>query len=395
LADRARLAAAGILLALTLAGVPLVLPLDLAKADPVPALGEVPKANVSAGPAVDTASASAAPAAASPARLSGKPEPQSAGVQAAPGAQPIPHVVASGESLWTIAQDAGTNIWVLADLNHVSLDDVLHPGQVVMVPPRTAAAPAAAAPAAPAQNTTAVGSHFVAAGESLWSIAQDAGVRVETLADANNLSLDEYLHPGQILAVPSHDPTFTAARPTQGSASGSAATVRLAVAEAGATPMLKPSDGRISSRFGWRIHPIFGTREFHTGIDIASQYGTPVRSARGGIVRFVGWLRGYGRIIIVDHGQGLETSYSHLSQILVWRGEGVDMGQILGRIGSTGWSTGPHLLFEVRRKGVPVDPFVFLHESRGSSPAAAPASSPASAPAPASEHRSPSPTATP
>ena len=76
MADRARLAAAGILLALTLAGVPLVLPLDLAKADPVPALGEVPKANVSAGPAVDTASA--APAAASPARLSGKPEPQSA-----------------------------------------------------------------------------------------------------------------------------------------------------------------------------------------------------------------------------------------------------------------------------------------------------------------------------
>src|SRR5205823_12214287 len=110
-----------------------------------------------------------------------------------------------------------------------------------------------------------------------------------------------------------------------------------------------------SSRFGWRIHPIFGT---------------PVRSARAGIVRFVGWLRGYGRIIIVDHGQGLETSYSHLSQTLVWRGEGVDMGQILGRIGSTGWSTGPHLLFEVRRKGVPVDPFVFLHESRGSSPAA-------------------------
>jgi murein DD-endopeptidase MepM/ murein hydrolase activator NlpD len=303
LADRARLAAAGILLALALAGVPLVLPLDLAKADPVPALGEIPKANGPAGPAVDTASASAAPAAASPAVLSEKPEPQSAGVQAAPAAQPTPHIVASGESLWTIAQDAGTNIWVLADLNHISLDDVLHPGQVVMVPPRTAAAPAA--PAAPAQNTTAAGSHVVAAGESLWSIAQDAGVRVETLADANNLSLDEYLHPGQILAVPSHDPTFTAARPTQGSASGSAATVRLAVAEAGTTPMLKPSDGRISSRFGWRIHPIFGTREFHTGIDIASQYGTPVSSARAGIVRFVGWLRGYGRIIIVDHGQGL------------------------------------------------------------------------------------------
>ncbi|TMI87394.1 MAG: LysM peptidoglycan-binding domain-containing protein [Bacillati bacterium ANGP1] len=384
MADRARLAAAGILLALTLAGVPLVLPLDLAKADPVPASGEVIKADASPAPAGDRASPSAAPAE--------KPEPPSTAVQAA---QPTAHTVASGESLWTIAQDAGTNIWVLADLNHISLDDVLHPGQVVMVPPRTAAAPAAVTPAAPAQNTTAVGSHIVAAGESLWGIAQDAGVRVETLADANNLSLDDYLHPGQILAVPSHDPKFQTARPTQGSASGSAATVPLAVAEAGKTPMLKPSDGRISSRFGWRIHPIFGTREFHTGIDIASGYGTPVRAARTGIVRFVGWLHGYGRIIIVDHGQGLETSYSHLSQILVWRGEGVEMGQILGRIGSTGWSTGPHLLFEVRRKGVPIDPFVFLNETRRLSPAAAPAAAPAPAPAPASEHRSAPSTAAP
>src|SRR5205807_1765190 len=158
--------------------------------------------------------------------------------------------------------------------------------------------------------------------ESLWGIAQDAGVRVETLADANNLSLDDYLHPGQILAVPSHDPKFPTGRPTAGSAAGGDATVPLGVAGAGKTPMLKPSDGRISSRFGWRIHPIFGTREFHTGIDIASGYGTPVRAARTGIVRFVGWLHGYGRIIIVDHGQGLETSYSHLSQILVRRGHG-------------------------------------------------------------------------
>ena len=130
-------------------------------------------------------------------------------------------------------------------------------------------------------------------------------------------------------------------------------------------------------------------------IDIASGYGTPVRAARTGIVRFVGWLHGYGRIIIVDHGQGLETSYSHLSQILVWRGEGVEMGQILGRIGSTGWSTGPHLLFEVRRKGVPIDPFVFLNETRRLSPAAAPAAAPAPAPAPASEHRSAPSTAAP
>jgi len=98
-------------------------------------------------------------------------------------------------------------------------------------------------------------------------------------------------------------------------------------------------------------------------LDIANRYGTPVRAALGGIVRFAGWMAGYGRLVVVDHGGGLQTTYSHLSAMLVFLGERVLKGQILGQIGSTGWSTGPHLFFEVRRNGVPVDPVPLLWRS--------------------------------
>lgn len=117
----------------------------------------------------------------------------------------------------------------------------------------------------------------------------------------------------------------------------------------------------MTSRFGWRVHPIFGGREFHTGVDIGARYGSPVVAARTGVVQFVGWKTGYGRIIVVQHDGGLETAYSHLSAAVVSPGDHVAQGQVIGRIGSTGWSTGPHLLFEVRRNGVPVDPAPYLN----------------------------------
>lgn len=122
-----------------------------------------------------------------------------------------------------------------------------------------------------------------------------------------------------------------------------------------------PSRGAVTSPFGWRTHPIFGTREFHTGLDIAGQLGAPVVAAYPGIVRFVGWKSGYGQLVIVDHGGGLETAYSHLSAWTVQSGIRVAQGQEIGRIGSTGWSTGPHLLFEVFENGVPQDPTGYLN----------------------------------
>jgi len=120
--------------------------------------------------------------------------------------------------------------------------------------------------------------------------------------------------------------------------------------------LLWPVPGRITSGYGWRVHPIFGTREFHTGIDIAAPWGTPIEAAAPGTVLFTGWMRGYGMLVILDHGNGLSTTYSHLSSYDVRVGQHVDRGQVIARIGSTGWSTGPHLFFEVREDGQPINP---------------------------------------
>lgn len=130
---------------------------------------------------------------------------------------------------------------------------------------------------------------------------------------------------------------------------------------AGHLRLLRPSLGTVTSRFGWRIHPIFGTPEFHTGVDIATRLGSPVIAARSGVIRFAGWRTGNGWLVIIDHGSGLETLYSHLSKLLVRPGQRVTQGKVIGRIGSTGWSTGPHLFFEVRRHGMPEDPARYLN----------------------------------
>jgi murein DD-endopeptidase MepM/ murein hydrolase activator NlpD len=117
-----------------------------------------------------------------------------------------------------------------------------------------------------------------------------------------------------------------------------------------------PVAGWVSSAFGWRLHPIFHTPEFHTGIDIAAAQGTPVEAGGDGRVIFTGWMPANGNLVILDHGAGLSTTYSHLSSISVRAGDRVRKGQIIAAVGSTGWSTGPHLFFEVRQHGRPVDP---------------------------------------
>lgn len=121
-----------------------------------------------------------------------------------------------------------------------------------------------------------------------------------------------------------------------------------------------PSDGPTSSGFGWRTHPILGYRRFHSGLDFAAAYGTPIRAADSGQVIFAGWYGGYGRTVIIDHGKGTTTLYAHSSELMVSEGQSVKRGQQIATIGSTGLSTGPHLHFEVRRNGTPVDPGAFL-----------------------------------
>jgi murein DD-endopeptidase MepM/ murein hydrolase activator NlpD len=121
-----------------------------------------------------------------------------------------------------------------------------------------------------------------------------------------------------------------------------------------------PSNAPTSSPFGWRIHPILGYRRFHAGLDFAASYGSTIRSADSGTVIFAGWYGGYGRAVIINHGNGITTLYGHCSELYVTEGQSVQRGQAIAAVGSTGLSTGPHLHFEVRKNGTPVDPMAYL-----------------------------------
>lgn len=121
-----------------------------------------------------------------------------------------------------------------------------------------------------------------------------------------------------------------------------------------------PVSGPITSPFGYRVHPIFGTTIFHSGIDIGVPEGTVVHAADAGTVISSGWLGGYGYAVIIDHGNGLQTVYGHNSSLLVSEGQSVSKGQPIAYSGQTGYATGPHVHFEVRVNGSPVDPMGYL-----------------------------------
>lgn len=121
-----------------------------------------------------------------------------------------------------------------------------------------------------------------------------------------------------------------------------------------------PLRGPISSNFGLRIHPIFKTKNFHSGIDIAAPAGTSVKAAAAGEVLFVGWLRGYGQVVILDHGRNYSTVYAHLSSALVREGQVLRSGSALGKVGRTGTATGYHLHFEVRIGSTVKNPLDYL-----------------------------------
>lgn len=121
-----------------------------------------------------------------------------------------------------------------------------------------------------------------------------------------------------------------------------------------------PVSGRVTSEYGWRIHPIYGYRSFHTGIDIAAPQGSTVKAARYGEVIYVGYKGAYGLIVIIDHGHSLATIYAHLSKAYVRPGQSVSTLGSIAAVGCTGWCTGPHVHFEVRVNGEPQNPRLWL-----------------------------------
>jgi murein DD-endopeptidase MepM/ murein hydrolase activator NlpD len=131
---------------------------------------------------------------------------------------------------------------------------------------------------------------------------------------------------------------------------------RARLARAWTGSFIKPADGPITSGFGSRYHPILHRTRMHTGIDIGAGYGSTIRAAGAGEVIFAGYRGGYGNCVIIDHGGGVSTLYGHCSALTVSEGQQVSQGQPIARVGSTGLATGPHLHFEVRHNGTPVDP---------------------------------------
>ncbi len=128
-------------------------------------------------------------------------------------------------------------------------------------------------------------------------------------------------------------------------------------AAVGALPTGRPlSSMRLTSRFGNRRHPVSGRRAFHAGVDLAASYGTPVRATSAGKVVIAGRQGGYGILVRLDHGGAVESRYAHLSSVAVRVGDTVTQNQVIGYVGSTGRSTGPHLHYETRSGGRPIDP---------------------------------------
>ncbi|HLM35009.1 MAG TPA: peptidoglycan DD-metalloendopeptidase family protein [Gaiellaceae bacterium] len=188
-----------------------------------------------------------------------------------------------------------------------------------------------------------------------------ASSKREKLQDLSQLTAEERAEVGEIDALQAQSAAIAAAiREAQARAAARAAAGAArgsSVAPAPPTsngPLQWPVSGPVTSPFGWR----WG--RMHEGIDIAVGYGTPIGAAGAGTVIYCGWMGGYGNLIVIDHGGGLATAYGHQSSIAAGCGQAVSRGQIIGYVGSTGHSTGPHLHFEVRVNGAAVDPLGYL-----------------------------------
>jgi murein DD-endopeptidase MepM/ murein hydrolase activator NlpD len=128
----------------------------------------------------------------------------------------------------------------------------------------------------------------------------------------------------------------------------------------GSTPAIRPANGWTTSRFGHRVSPFTGRKEFHKGVDIANRKGTAILSTANGIVAYAGNKGTMGNVLVIDHGHGMITRYAHLSEVLKKQSEKVKRGDIIAQMGNSGRSTGPHLHYEVHLNGVPVNPEQYI-----------------------------------
>ena len=318
------------------------------------------------------------------------------------------HVVASGENLVVISQHYGLTPDDIARANELSNPDLLWKGQLLLIPASSEFIPQVMEELERRKSEelekknqvdpVKITAYVVSNGDSLWSIANKFNLSIDTLFACNTLKDPDYLKPGTTLKVPNQDGLFH--KISKGDTLSTISSkyksdphlIRKAnpridldtlqigdnVFIPGASPassVYSLSDGRsvsysrdfrwpvvgkVNSPFGWRRHPITRKRSFHTGVDIKARTGTIIRAAQGGRVAYSGWMGGYGRVVVVNHGNGYSTLYAHCSRLLVRKGTKVSSGQAIGKVGSSGRVTGPHLHFEVRKNNKPINPLKVL-----------------------------------
>jgi murein DD-endopeptidase MepM/ murein hydrolase activator NlpD len=234
------------------------------------------------------------------------------------------YTVRPGDTLSAIASKFNTSTSSIAHINGLSSADLIRAGMELSVIEN-------------ASGTVVK----VSQGDTLWDISRRYGVSIPEIAQANNLDVAEVLKVGTTLILPG-------------------ASLRAVPSVSRSSSFRWPIQGSLTSSYGWRTHPITGQESFHEGLDIAAGNGTPIGAAAGGKVKFAGWYAGYGRLVIIDHGDGLETRYGHMSSISVSAGEVVSAGDTIGHVGQSGDATGPHVHFEIRKNGRTLDPRDYL-----------------------------------
>ena len=318
------------------------------------------------------------------------------------------HHVRSGENLVLISKKYGITTNDIARANQLKNPNMLQEGQLLLVPASSECISQTIeeierrrAEELEKKNRVVpvkITAYVVSNGDSLWSIANHFNLSIDTLFACNTLKDPDYLKPGTTLQIPNQDGLFhkiskgdTLSKISENyktdtkrivSANPGLDLDTLTIGEKvfipGASPASSvysisdgksvsysrnfrwPVVGRINSPFGWRRHPITRKRSFHTGVDIKARTGTIIRAAQGGRVAYSGWMGGYGRVVVVNHGNGYSTLYAHCSRLLVRKGTKVSSGQAIAKVGSSGRTTGPHLHFEVRKNNKPINPLKVL-----------------------------------
>lgn len=232
----------------------------------------------------------------------------------------VPYKIRHGGTIKDVAQLYDLDAELIAAMNNLSPEDCLLKGQVVNLPAEQ------------------ILEHVIEPGESIWEIALQYSVKPEVLVWENDIEDESFIRAGQTIMIP---------MPFSKSVFRNNPTLSRGLID---TFLQWPVIGTISSRYGWR----WGRT--HHGLDIAAETGKPIRAATAGVVKYSGDKGTYGKMVILEHANGLSTYYAHASELLVEAGEYVRRGQKIALVGSTGRSTGPHLHFEVRRNDEPMDP---------------------------------------